>query len=95
MPSCTNQLHADNSDSKSAGKFVLPKKNQSVRFKLPDSDWKKIKVTGRAGKATGKARNWLNVSDGETSWSLDWSGVEEWKVVDESDIDGEESREEL
>ena len=48
-----------------------------------------ISVTG---KATGKAKNWLNVSD---AWSLDWSGVEEWKVVDESDVDGEESREEL
>ena len=64
-------------------------------FKYPDSDWKKIKATGRAGKATGKAINWLSVSDGETSWSLDWSGVEEWKVVDESDIDRKESKEEL
>ena len=90
VPSCTN--HADNTGFKSAGKIVLPKKNQSVMFKYPDSDWKKIKVTGRAGKATGKASNWLNVSDGEASWSLDWSDVDEWKVVDESDIDGEESR---
>ena len=73
----------------------MPKKNQSVMFKYPDSYWKKIKVAGGAGKGTGKARNWLNVSDGEISWSLDLSGVEEWKVVDESDIDGEESREEL
>ena len=64
-------------------------------FKYPDADWKKIKITRRAGKATGKVRNWLNVSDGEASWSLDWSGVEEWKVVDESDIELEESREEL
>ena len=95
VPSCTNQLHADNSGSTSAGKIVLPKKNQSVVFKSPDSDWKKIKATWSAGKATGKARNWLNVSDGETSWSLDWSGVEEWKVVGESDIDREESRDEL
>ena len=74
VPSCTNQLHADNSGSKSAHKIVLPKKNQSVMFKYPDSDWKKIKVTRRAGKATGKARNWLHVSDGEASWSLDWCG---------------------
>ena len=70
-------------------------------FKYPDSDWKKIKVTERADKATGKADNWLNVSDGlndsdgGTSWSLDWSGVEEWKVLDESGIDGRESKEEL
>ena len=67
MPSCTNRLHADNSGSKYAGKIVLPKKNQSVMFKYLDSDWKKIKVTGRAGKATGNARNWLTVSDGEIS----------------------------
>ena len=64
-------------------------------FKYPDSDWKKIIATRRAGKATGKEKNWLNVSDGETSWSLDWSGVEEWKVVDDSDIDGKESKEEF
>ena len=31
-------------------------------FKYPDADWKKIKVTERGGKATGKAKNWLNVS---------------------------------
>ena len=93
VPSCTN--HADNTGSKSAGNIVLPKKNQSVMFKYPDSDWKKIKATGRAGKATGKASNWLNVSNGEASRSLDWSDVDEWKVVDESDIDREESREEL
>ena len=49
VPSCTNQLHADNSGSKSAGKIVLPKKNQSVMFKYPDSDQKKIRVTRRAG----------------------------------------------
>ena len=55
--SCTNQLHADNSGSESAGKIVLPKKNQSLMFKYPDPDWKKIKVTGRAGKATSKAKN--------------------------------------
>ena len=42
VPSCTNQLHADNSRSKSAGKIVLPKKNQYVMFKYPGSDWKKI-----------------------------------------------------
>ena len=60
VPSCTNQLHVGNSGSKSAGKIVLPKKNQSVMFKYPDSDWTKIKVTGRAGKATGKVKNCLN-----------------------------------
>ena len=65
--SCTNQLQTHNSCSKSTGKIVLSKKNQSVMFKYPDSDWKKIKVTERAGKATGKETNWLNVSDGETS----------------------------
>ena len=85
MPSCTN--HVDKIGSKSAGKIVLPKKNQSVMYKYPDSDWKKIKVAGRADKAIGKASNWLNVSDGEASWSSD---VDEWKVVDESDIDREE-----
>ena len=50
MPSCTNQFHAYNSASKSAGKIVLPKKNQSVMFKYSDSDWKKIKVTGKVGR---------------------------------------------
>ena len=44
VSSCTN--HADNTGSKSAGKIVLPKKNQSVMFKYPDSDWKKLKLPG-------------------------------------------------
>ena len=77
VPSCTNQLHADNTGSKSAGKIVLPKKDQSLMFKYPDSDWKKIKVTGRADKATGKAGNWLNVSDGEALWP--WTGLMQWR----------------
>ena len=75
VPSCTG--HADKIGSKSAGKIVLPKKNQSVMYKYPNSDWKKINVTGRAGKAFGKASFWLNVSDGEASWSLYWSDVDE------------------
>ena len=54
VPSCTNQLHADNTGSKSAGKIVLPKKNQSVMFKYPDSDWRKLKLPGEQAKLQGR-----------------------------------------
>ena len=33
---------------------------------LPEDDWKEGIIIGRAGKATGKNKNWYNVKDTET-----------------------------
>ena len=53
-----------------------------VRYIPNDSDeWKTATIMSRAGKATGKYRNWLNIhveDDGEDK-SIDWkSGVKQW-----------------
>ena len=60
----------------------IPKANQTVEIKLPDSSWSIVKIISKAGKATGKYNNWLNVTDGSNDWSMDWSKVSEWKVSD-------------
>ena len=42
----------------------LPKLYQCVQYKSSDADnWKNAKIIGRAGKATGKYKFWLNVKD--------------------------------
>ena len=38
-----------------------------------------MKVLGRAGKASGTLANWVNVSDGTRSYSLDRASVTDWK----------------
>lgn len=63
----------------------LPKVNQCVRYRHQDSDdWISAKVIGRAGKATGKHKNWLNVQnlENKVESSLDWSKeVSEWLPI--------------
>ena len=42
------------------------KKNDIIRYKLPDSEWETVKILSRAGKATGKNKYWWNVEVLET-----------------------------
>ena len=42
-----------------AAKF--PKKDETIRYKQPGSEWKEATVLGRAGKSTGKYSSWINV----------------------------------
>ena len=42
------------------------KKNDIIRYKLPDSEWETVKILSRAGKATGKNKFWWNVEVLET-----------------------------
>ena len=61
---------------------VLPKKNQSVIAKDKDNNWKRYDIISRAGKATGKYANHLNVFDKneKKGYSLDWKNdIVEWK----------------
>ena len=46
-------------------------------------------MLGRAGYSKGKYKNWLNVSDKNHAYSLDWSDVAEWKI--NPDIQNSES----
>ena len=62
----------------------LPKLQQCVQFKIPDSDeWKNVKVIGRAGKATGKYKSWLNIKDLDAGVEspIDWDTVAEWRPI--------------
>ena len=65
---------------------ILPKMNQCVDFKTDNSDdWKRCLISSRAGKASGKYKNWLNIVNlpDNTSECIDWeSQVVEWKAVD-------------
>lgn len=64
----------------------LPKINQCVQYRAPDTDeWINIKVIGRAGRVTGVNKFWLNVRnlDDEVESSLDWkNGVTEWRPLE-------------
>ena len=63
----------------------LPKPGQTIECKLAnddDSEWRKLNVIRRAGKATGKNKHLMNVAleQGEPFW-LDFEhGVLEWKA---------------
>ena len=57
-----------------------------VQYRLhPDEEWKNVTVLGRAGKATGKYRNWYNVREENTGseYSLDFEHIHDWKKTDE------------
>ena len=62
----------------------LPKNNQCVEFKTNDSDdWKRCLILGRAGKASGVNKFWINVRniDDNTEGCIDWKNdIQEWKV---------------
>ena len=63
----------------------LPKIHQCVKYRTPGSnDWVNVKILSRAGKATGRYSNWLNMKrlDNEVEYNLDWKKeVSEWEPV--------------
>lgn len=66
-------------------KVKLPKPGQIIKCKLAndtESDWKKLNVISRAGKATGRNKHLMNVvmEQGEAFW-LDFEhGVSDWQA---------------
>ena len=60
----------------------IPKLYQCVQYKSSDADnWKNAKIIGRAGKATGKYKFWLNVKDldDDVESPVDFEKVTEWR----------------
>ena len=50
-------------------------------YRYPNENkWQTVNVRGTAGYIKGKNKNWLNVSDKNHAYSLDWSDVAEWKI---------------
>ena len=66
----------------------LPKNHQCIQYKLKDSDdWKHCLVLGKAGKATGNNRFYLNIRNLQDNVErcVDWKNtVSEWKVIQEN-----------
>lgn len=66
----------------------LPPKNQIVSYRENESnDWKKCKILGRGGKATGPNKYYLNVKylDDDKEKCVNWKDdVEEWKIIGEN-----------
>ena len=77
---------AINTDPETCSHRTAPLNNYSfMDYKvLLEDEWKEAIIIGRAGKATGKNRNWYNVKDTETGvlHSLDMKNIE-WKNKDE------------
>ena len=77
----------NNSESNYEQKNIaVLKLDDRVQYRLhPDEEWKNVIVLGRAGKATGKCRNWYNVREENTGskYSLDFEHIHDWKKTDE------------
>ena len=63
---------------------ILPLNESRVKYKMNEStEWTVADILGRAGKATGKNRNWVNVQSDNHAFSVDWDKVEAWTPFDE------------
>ena len=66
-------------------KLVLPRVNHKVKYLPSGGDvWKEALILSRAGKATGKYRNFLNikVTDEEQPKCIDWQhDVTDWEEL--------------
>ena len=84
--SITQSQEVDNNMQTSLNsKLVLPRVNQKVKYLPSGGDsWKEAIILSRAGKATGKYRNFLNikVTDEEQPKCIDWQhDVTDWEEL--------------
>ena len=65
--------------------LLVPPVDQPIELSI-SGEKKTGCLTGRAGKATGKYKNWWNFKDtaGENI-SIDWTGIESWRAVDQTE----------
>ena len=64
----------------------VPVKGNKVLYQLPEAeDWLAATVIGRAGKATGKNKWWINVQDSKDKAirSVNLEELKAWKYVEE------------
>ena len=54
----------------------FPKKDETIRYKQPGSQWKEATVIGRAGKSTGKYSSWVNVQNSDETTCINLEDVE-------------------
>ena len=92
-----NEDNSHNSLQKAIVFDTIPKIGQKVKFRQKDGDdWKVGTILSRAGKVTGKYKNWRNVvSDDGSIVAMDWlSQVDRWEPLHSEENSDEESEEE-
>ena len=71
----------------SAVERKLPDVGKVINFRMPEDDvWRQAEVLGRAGKACGKNKYWLNVKEGGNSYSVDTSKLKDMHVEEQVNI---------
>ena len=72
---------------------TIPKMGQRVKFcQKGNNEWEVGTILSRAGKATGKYKNWRNVVDDEGNMSaVDWKlHVDRWEPLADEEIEIDE-----
>ena len=68
-------------------KGALPGAGKVINFRLPEEDvWRQAEVLGRAGKHHGKNKSWLNIKEGNKSYSVDTSKLKDMHVEEQANI---------
>ncbi len=72
-------------DKPEQNKLLIPSKGSKIRYKMRDGEnFEEAKVLGKAGKATGKNKFWINVEDEDGQLkSLNLEQVEDMEILDE------------
>ena len=83
--SLTGSNHSMTHGDKNSTKSIIPKAGSRISYQInEEDDRRQAKVLGRAGKATGKHRLWINIQDEDESIkSLNCEELEDWKYVTE------------
>ena len=78
-----NKISTTRRDTMTVKKEIkIPKVKDVIQFKTKEG-WKTGTMHSRAGKATGKYGNWVNIVNEDGSiHSLDWSNVEKWNTIE-------------
>ena len=68
-------------------KNILPKKGQSINYRLENDDvWRHAVVTGRAGKASGGNKDWLNLKEGSSEYSVDTKRLRDMHIEEQVNV---------
>jgi hypothetical protein len=67
--------------------IVVPDAGMVINFRLADEkDWHQVEVIGRAGKATGKNKYWINVKEDDNSYSVNMENFADYHINEEVNV---------
>ena len=87
-----NEYHNQNAESEvlmgdKDNSIVVPDAGMVINFRLADEqDWHQVEVIGRAGKATGKNKFWINVKEGDDSYSVNMENFADYHINEEVNV---------